>query len=162
MTNSNEQITGRIVALMQADDSTDAPQDSVTWAKNIFRARAAEPKTSLVQKIMAVLQADLSPQRAAFGERSAATGQARQMLFDAGNNNLDLRIKENENGWEIHGQILGDGFAGGTIELSGDETYQAAINEMSEFKFTGVVKGNYNVTANNGEIELSIEGLTVK
>jgi hypothetical protein len=160
MTISNNKITEQIIRLMQADDSVDAPRESLKGAKNIFRSRITEPKRSLAQKVMAVLRMDLSPQKAAFGERSGSAAQARQMLFEAGENSIDLRIREAENGWEIHGQILGAGFAGGTIELSNKEkSYTARATNESEFKLKGIARGKYNFAARNNERELLIEGL---
>lgn len=160
MKNSNRQITEMIQQLMQRDDSLDAAADSVNWAKNLFRARAAEPKVSLVKKVLAVLQIDLSPQRAAFGERSAGAGAARQMLFDAGENSIDLRIRGSKGVFEIHGQILGTGFAGGEVELTGEGmSFKPRLSETSEFKLAGISAGNYTLTARNDEKELVIEGL---
>ena len=160
MANSNNKTTDHIIRLMQTDDSLDTPQDSIKWAKNIFRSRAAEPKASLMQKIVAVLQMDLSPQKPAFGERSAGAMQARQMLFEAGENSIDLRIKEVKGGWEIHGQILGVGFAGGTVELAGDKkNYKAELTETSEFKLAGLQRGTYILKCRSGETELLVEGL---
>ena len=93
--NSEKQILEEIINLMMKDDSADAPEDAVKWSKNLFRTRAAaEPKKSLVQKVLAILQMDLAPNKAAFGERSAGTAQERQMLFQAGESNaVDLRIR---------------------------------------------------------------------
>ena len=160
MKNSNRQITELIQQLMQRDDSLDAPAGSVNWAKNLFRARAAEPKRSLVEKVLAVLQIDLSPQRAAFGERSAGAGAVRQMLFDAGENSIDLRIRGSKGVFEIHGQVLGMGFAGGEVELAGAGTsFKARLNETSEFKLAGIAAGSYTFTAGSDEKELVIEGL---
>ena len=159
MKNSNRQITELVQQLMQRDDSLDAPADSVNWAKNLFRARAAEPKISLVKKVLAVLQIDLPPQRA-FGERSAGAGAVRQMLFDAGENSIDLRIREVRGVFEIRGQILGTGFAGSEVELVGAaKSLKAGLSETGEFKLAGLVAGNYSFTARNEEKELAIEGL---
>ena len=61
---------------------------------------------------------DLSPNKAAFGERSASATQVRQMLFGAGENSIDLRIIENEKGLlTMHGQILGEGFENAFVKL---------------------------------------------
>ena len=57
--NSEKKIE-EIVRLMQRDDSMDAPQESVKWAKNLFRGRIAESGTSFVRRVIAVLQMDLS------------------------------------------------------------------------------------------------------
>lgn len=159
---TNNQITEQILDLMRRDDSVDAPGDSVKWAKNIFRSRIAEPKATLAQKIIAVLQMDIAPNRPAFGERSGGAGQARQMLFDAGDNGIDLRIAATDGIFEIRGQILGEGFAAGSIELRSDNRrYEATVNDMSEFELTGVVTGVYSFTARSGEKELTIEGLEI-
>ncbi len=141
---------------MQTDKSSDAPQNAINWSKNIFRTRAASPKKSFVEKVFAVLQMDLSPNKAVFGERSASASNARQMLFEAGENSIDLRIKETGKGLEIHGQILGKGFANATVKLGEFET---KANEMSEFKFTSVSNGKYDLNLQSGEREIVIEAL---
>jgi hypothetical protein len=157
--NSEKQILNEIITLMQRDESTDAPQNAIQWSKNLFRTRAAQPAKSFVQRILAVLQMDLSPNQAAFGERSAGTGEARQMLFEAGENKIDLRIKEDEKDFSIKGQILGEGFANSTIKLGGFET---KTNELSEFSFTGVPHGKYDLTLQSNETEITIENLEIK
>jgi hypothetical protein len=154
--NSNDELINRIIHLMQTDNSADAPADSVKWAKNIFRTRAAEPKKSLVQKILAVLQMDLSGAQAAFGERSATLSQTRQMLFQAGDNGIDLRITEDENGFHVQGQILGEGFDNCTVLL---DDFQATANELSEFKFTEIPAGEYDLVLRTTEREIEIAGL---
>lgn len=154
---SQEDYLNKIVYLMQTDRSEDAPQDSVKWAKNIFRVRQSEPKKSLVQKVLAVLQMDLSPDKAAFGERSASASQSRQMLFTAGENGIDLRISETENGkLNIQGQILGESFANCVVKLGEFETKS---NELSEFKFDGIPAGNYDLIFETDETEIVIQNL---
>ena len=159
MTNENENLINKIVSLMETDSSVDAPTDAIKWAKNIFRTRAVEPKKSLVQKVLAVLQIDLSPNKAAFGERSASGAQARQMLFQAGDNSIDLRIAETEKGFNLRGQILGEGFANCTIKFGEFETVS---NQLSEFSFTEIPNGKYNLTLQTNETEIVIEDLEIK
>ncbi|MEO6590245.1 MAG: hypothetical protein ABIP06_13180 [Pyrinomonadaceae bacterium] len=159
--NSNEDFLNKIVYLMQTDKSEDAPQDAVKWAKNIFRTRAAaEPKKSFAQKVLAVLQMDLSPDKAAFGERSASATQVRQMLFGAGENSVDLRITETEKGFlNIHGQIVGEGFANCTVRLGESKT---TANDLSEFKFTGISAGNCDLIFQTDKTEIVIENLNLR
>lgn len=159
MKNSNLQLNEQILRLMQRDDSADAPQDQLKWAKNLFAARSAVKSSSLVKRVMAVLQIDLSPGKAAFGERSAGAGQARQMLFDAGENSVDLRVKGVKGGFDIHGQILGDNLAGGEAKI-GDAAVE--ISETGEFRFKGLAAGTYTLTATGAETEITIEGLELK
>lgn len=151
--NSDKSIE-RIIYLMQTDDSVDAPQDAIRRSKNIFRTRA--PKPTLVEKVLAVLQIDLAPNKAVFGERSASVSQARQMLFEAGENALDLRITETERGMKIRGQILGGGFESALIKI-GD--HQTRSNEMSEFKFEELPKGVYKMILRSGVREILIEDI---
>jgi hypothetical protein len=154
---SQEDFLNKIVYLMQTDKSADAPQDSVKWAKNIFRSRVSEPKKSLVQKVLAVLQMDLSPDKAASGERSASASQTRQMLFAAGENAIDLRIGETEKGkLNIQGQILGESFANCTVKLGEFET---RANELSEFKFDEIPARNYDLIFEADETEIVIQDL---
>lgn len=153
MNKTNDQDLEQIVRLMQTDKSYDAPQDAIRWSKNIFRSRVAEPKKSAVEKILAVLQMDLSPNRAAFGERSASTAQARQMLFQAGETGIDLRIKHTEQGWNVQGQILGGDFENCAVQLGEFET---TANELCEFKFTNVPAGKYDLSLRGKESEIVV------
>ena len=159
--NRDENLINKIVRLMQTDDSQDAPQDAIQWSKNIFRTRAAaEPKKSFAQKVLAVLQMDLSPDKAAFGERSASASQARQMLFRAGENGLDLRIKTAEKGFALRGQILGAGFENAAVVISNREnSFETQANEISEFAFEEIPAGKYDVRLQKGEREIVVEGL---
>src|SRR5436190_23459196 len=118
MNNENEDLLNKIVHLMQTDQSADAPADSIKWTKNLFRTRAAAPKRFLGQKVLAVLQMDLAPHKAAFGERSATSSETRQMLFSAGEHRIDLRIAKVKRGLTISGQILGEGADRAEIRLT--------------------------------------------
>ena len=159
MSKTNDQDINNIISLMQTDKSVDAPQDAIRWSKNIFRARIAEPKKSVVERVLAVLQMDLSPNRAAFGERSASATQARQMLFRAGETSIDLRIKQTEKGFNVEGQILGEDFANRAIKLGEFET---TANELSEFKFTGVPAGKYDLSLRGNEREIVVGEIVIE
>jgi hypothetical protein len=162
MNNHEEKILDHIVRRMHEDTSIDAPADAIKYVKNLYRTRAVETG-SLVKRILAVLKMDLAPDRAAFGERSAADGQARQMLFEAGDNAVDLRIKAVGKHFEVHGQILGDGFDNGSIEIASSlKTITTEIDEMSEFNFPEVPAGDYNITISGHRKEIVIEEVTVR
>ena len=152
----SERQINRIINLMQTDDAADAPPDAIRWAQNLFAARAAAPKKSVVQRILAVLQMDLSPNKAAFGERSASASKARQMLFQAGENALDIRISPAGKGFNLHGQILGAGFANAVVRIGEFETI---ADETSEFRFADVPGGKYNLSFQSGEKEIVIENI---
>ena len=157
MNNAHEQKLEHIISRMQSDRSIDAPADVLKYARDLFRTRVAEP--TLLQRFVAVLKADLAPNRAAFGERSAAGGAARQMLFDSGENAIDLRVTAVENGFDIRGQVLGGGFDGGAV-LIGDAV--SAIDEMGGFRFASIAAGEYVLTVRGETSEIVIEGLILK
>ncbi len=161
MKNTEEKI-GHIISRMLADKSVDAPQDAIQYAKNLYRTRAAVPKASLIQRIKAVMQVDLAPNRAAFGERSASGAQARQLLFDAVENAVDLRVTAVESGFDIRGQVLGDGFENGEIEIAGEEySFDAKIDQASGFKFSIPSAGKYDITIRSNKGEIVIEKVKI-
>ncbi len=164
MKNNNEDLIDRIVYLMERDDARDAPAESVKWAKNLFRARAAEPKKSLADRVRAVLTLDLAPNKAVFGERSSggATQQARQMLFAAGAASVDLRVAKTKKGRAVRGQILGAGFAGAEITLASEKShYNVRADEMSEFFFPEIAVGTYEATIKGETGEIIIERIEI-
>jgi hypothetical protein len=163
MNGIEEQKLEHIIKRMQADSAVDAPADAIHYAKNLFRARMTEPAKSVFERVLAVIKMDLAPNRAAFGERSAGQGQARQMLFDTGDNAIDLRIKAVDKGFDIRGQILGSGFENGEVEIAyGDQTYTATASETSEFRLTNIPAGKYGLSIRGGEKELYIEELILQ
>ncbi len=160
MSKTGDQELNRIIRLMQPDESNDAPPDAIRWSKNIFLSRAATPKKSFVERVTAVLLMDLSPTQAAFGERSGSASQARQMLFQAGDASVDLRIRQaDEKGSNVRGQILGEGFANCTVKLGEFETMS---NEISEFKFANIPGGKYALSFQSLEKEIVIKDIEIE
>jgi hypothetical protein len=151
----------KIVNLMKTDEAKDAPADLLVWTKNIFRSKIAEPKKSILQKIFAVLEMDLSPNTAAFGERSASS-PTRQLFYKADEIGISLRISKDENELNLMGQILGDGFDNCEIELQNNQTsISVGSNEMSEFRMSKIPFGNYDLFIRNVETELVIENVNL-
>lgn len=132
--NSNEDFLNKIIYLMQTDKSEDAPQDSVKWAKNVFRVRAAEPKQSFAQKVLAVLQIDFSKNQPAFGERFSGSKTSKQIFVEAGKYAVDLRIEKSGKSWNLRGQIFGDIPPKSILRFEGhDSVFETEIDEFSEF-----------------------------
>jgi|SRR5690606_6058846 len=157
--NSQENIK-KIAELIERDSSVDAPQDSIKWAKNMFRTRVPAGSPSAMRRIIALLQVDLLPGRQVFGERSAGATQARQMLFQADDAAVDLRITDQGKSLSIRGQVIGDGFENAEASVSGDTgTSSASLNENSEFEFTGIKKGILHLTITSKISEIVIEEL---
>ena len=121
-----------------------------------------QPAKSVLERVMAVLRVDLAPNRAAFGERSTGEGQARQMLFESGDNAVDLRIRATDKGFEVRGQVLGSGFANGEIEILGPKkTIHANLTEVSHFDVAGLKAGYYSVSIKGNDKEIFIDQLVL-
>ena len=160
MNDLKEKRLDEIIRLMETDDSVDAPKDSITWAKNLYRTRQTDP--SLITRLVATLQMDLSPGKAAFGERSGSTGTARQMLFNAGENAIELRVLPEASKAQLQGQVLGEGFSGAELTLSGSDIFRrTVIGELSEFEMADVPKGYYTLTIRSSEKEIVIEDVDI-
>jgi len=159
MIKSNEQKLDHIINRMANDHSVNAPADAITYAKNLYRTRSSAAQPSAFRRIMAVLQLDLAPNKAAFGERSVSGVQARQMLFKAGDNAVDLRINTGREKFHIRGQILGSGFdSGSEAELaSRDMKVRAKLDANGGFTFAGLGSGEYGLTIQNTDTEIVVE-----
>ena len=127
---------GHLTALMRADTSEDAPAELVASVVRMFRAhRARAEEPGLLRRLVAALTFDSSGLRPAFGVRSGQAAPARQMLFGAGDYDVDLRLAPGGEGWTVSGQVLGP-CKGGEVELldaEGATAARATLNELCEF-----------------------------
>lgn len=158
-----DQRIDHILRRMLADRTEDAPAGAVKWAKNLYRMRAVERPAGLFQIIKAAMTVNIAPGELAFGERSGGAGQAQQMLFEAGDHAIDLRIKASGGTVEVRGQVLGTGFDNAEVTLDGpDRSFTATTDEQSTFTFQGVVPGDYGMTISGEAAEIIIEQLTLQ
>ncbi|MFT3743500.1 MAG: hypothetical protein QM785_04315 [Pyrinomonadaceae bacterium] len=159
---SSEEKLEHIIKRMQADTSIDAPSDALRYAKNLFRSVAIAPQPSLLKRIIAVLSVDLAPNQAAFGERSGAEGQPRQVLFDADEYAIDMRIKPAADGFSLRGQVLGYGFENGVVELTAtDGSVIDKLDEFSEFTLKNIKPGEYSMIVRGTATEIFVEKFTL-
>ena len=152
----------QVLELMRTDTSTDAPRDVLAYAINIFSDRKQSQSPSLMRKIVAALSFDsnqnLSP---AFGVRSAGAA-TRQLIYAAENSDIDLRISAADDRWTVAGQVLGEGCAGGRVDIEGQNVIEtAAINDLCEFALPPVSPGSYTLRLRYGNAEVEISPLTL-
>jgi hypothetical protein len=156
---------GRVTQLMRADSSEDAPRDAIFNAVRMFRSRpAAENAPGILRRIVAALTFDSSALAPAFGVRSGQSAPARQLLFSAGDFDVDLRLASGGEGWTVSGQILGP-CSGGEVELG--EAGQAArssiaLNDLCEFTLPPVPEGSYALRLRLGDMEVEIPDLSLR
>lgn len=152
----------KILDLMAADNSFDAPADSVKWAQNLFAGRALDRKPSVLQKIKAALSVELAPGRPAFGERSAAASMVRQLLFNAEDNGIDIRLSKSRKTFELRGQILGGDFEGANVNLCGEKiSLDTIVDESLEFKFSKLPAGIFSLTIQTKDKQIVIDTLEI-
>src|SRR5215208_1219124 len=156
---------GHLSALMRADASEDAPPELVASVVRMFRARRAEgEQPGLLRRLVAALTFDSSSLRPAFGVRSGQAAPARQLLFSAGDFDVDLRLAQGPEGWTVSGQVLGP-CRGGEVELvaaDGPTAARAALNELCEFTLPPRPEGSYALRLRLDEAEVEIPGLSLK
>ena len=111
-----------VIGVMRSDRTEEVPSHVIQRAERLLRQRRPIPtperQPSLPQRILAVLRFD-SFQQPAFGLRSGKP-IARQLLFSAGDSDIDLRIAPSNGDWQITGQVLGP-TAGGQATLIGSQ-----------------------------------------
>lgn len=123
----------KAIKLMRDDNSHDAPQTAFNFAVNLFRTRRQfAPKRT----IAAILKLNLSNSAPAFGERSGGVFDERQMLFAAGEFDIDVRVRSVENGFAVRGQILGELNDNCFLRFQNQEfKLETAIDEHGTFAF---------------------------
>ena len=158
---------GHLAALMRADTSEDAPAALVSDVVRMFRARraTAEPEPGLLRRLVAALTFDSSSLTPAFGVRSGQAAPARQLLFSAGDLDVDLRLAQGPEGWTVSGQVLGP-CTGGEVELvgaDGSTSARASLNELCEFTLLPPTpEGSYTLRLRLDGAEVEIPELNLK
>jgi anti-sigma factor RsiW len=157
---------GHLTALMRADTSEDAPAELVASVVRMFRARRAQDEQpGLLRRLVAALTFDSSSLRPAFGVRSGQAAPARQMLFSAGDLDVDLRLAPGGEGWTVSGQVLGP-CTGGEAELvdaEGATAARATLNELCEFTLLPpAADGTYALRLRLVDAEVEIPELSLK
>lgn len=151
----------RMIAAMRADNSVDAPPAVIARAVSLFRPRAVEPAPSLRQRLLALLTFESTPLTPAFGLRSAES-TTRQMIFAAGDYDIDLRVTPTAAGWQLAGQVLGPDAGSGVATLVIDgATVTAPLDANATFTFPALPAGQGALTLHCADIELVIEALPI-
>jgi len=141
---------------MQTDTSQDAPGRAIKAAVDAFRA-TIKPQSTM-RRVMAALKFDSLNLSPAFGLRSAAQPE-RQLIFSAGDNELQLQVSSSGEEWKVEGQVLGP-CSGGHVEMRGEvSTVEADLNPLCEFALPPAASGSYTLILQLAEAELYIPDL---
>ncbi len=147
----------KTVSLMRANELEEAPPWAIARVTSLFKPRAKQA-VSLFERITALLKFDSQQLMPAYGVRSAAATE-RQMLFAAGERELQLQLARANDEWIVSGQILGD-CEGGEIEIKNSSlSKQTALNQLCEFTLPQVPAGTYSLTLRLNHIEIEVPNL---
>lgn len=149
----------KVFHLMRTDASEPAPRAALARVVGLFGARAAEEKPSAVRRLLAALSFDSAQLTPAFGLRSGQPA-ARQLLYTAGERDLDLRVQAGGAGVVVSGQVLGEECGGGRVELQGAGAAVAAhLNAQCEFALPPVPAGTYTLRVRMSDAEVEVSAL---
>ncbi len=149
----------RTIELMRSDRGELPPPQVTARAKRLIR-QVARP-ASLRQRLTAHLQFDSAHAPLAFGMRSAAAGP-RQLVFDAGDYTIDLRLRPAGAQLSLQGQVLGTP-ALGSAQLSGaGASYAAELNSTSSFAMPPVQPGSYTLILALDTVDITIPDLQLE
>jgi hypothetical protein len=141
----------------------DAPPTVIQRAVDLFQNKPMPTPllSGLRRQIRAILHFDRAGLAPAFGIRSGTAG-ARQLLFHADADKIDLRIEPAGQTWIISGQILGESAGGGTVALLGDaRNSESVLNEMSEFILPPVQAGMYTLVFHLKEVDVEVSEIGI-
>ena len=153
----------KVIGLMRSDKAEDAPRDVIHLAVSQFNARARKPEKSLVRTILAALSFDSAQMTPAFGVRSGGQPETRQLLYRAGDTDLDIRVASSDDRWVVSGQVLGaEDLSEGSIELEGEGAQVASsLNDLSEFTLPPVPTGSYTLRLRLMSMEIEVPGFNL-
>lgn len=148
----------RVVGLMRADNGFDPPPTVRVRAANLISRSARLPATRT--RIAGALRFDSRTQPLAFGIRSGITA-VRQLLFNAGERDIDLRVTPSGERFVVAGQVLGPEEPG-MVALRGEATTaEAQLNALAEFVLPPVPAGKYILVLALESAEVVIDDLDV-
>jgi hypothetical protein len=109
---------------------------------------------------MAVLRFDSRQTPLSAGVRSGETS-ARQLIFSAGEFELDLRLTPSNGRWAVEGQLLGPVTDGSVLLLSPESTHQTKLNELSEFRFNAVHGNRYTLQVQLDNVAITVPDVEI-
>lgn len=149
----------RIIGLMRADTSEDAPPAVIARARLLFRPRVTPAPTGR-RRIPALVHFDSRQRPLALGMRSGQPA-ARQLLLKAEDYDLDIRIIPAGTTWQVFGQLLGPDVSG-QIELQGNAgLVRAELNDLGEFSLPPTSPGIYTLILRLAKLEVELLQLEI-
>lgn len=151
-----------LVQQLQADADYEPPSELVQWGVNLFQPISQPSVGAKIRKVIASLIFDTFDQPMTAGVRGVGT-PARQLLFRAGDVDVDVKIESMEANDRISlvGQVLSTNsvFFENTpvkLESHGMVRYRTLTNVVGEFFFEEVPKDTYHLSVDLPEGQVTL------
>ena len=154
----------QIVALMRSDAASqqleEPPMHVAQRAARLLSQHAPPPR-----RLFAALRFDSAAQPLAAAGVRALDPPGRQLVFSAGDYDLDLRLSQST-GEQVHtlqGQVLGPCAGSGRVALeSPSVVLEARLDELCQFDLHAVPSGTYTLTVYLPEVSIEIGGVNLR
>ncbi|HKV42498.1 MAG TPA: hypothetical protein VJX67_25075 [Blastocatellia bacterium] len=159
----------RVCALATSDDTIEPPSWILKRALRLFDERRKPGLATRIGELAASLIFDSQAKPSLGGVRSTE-GECRQLLYRAGDYNIDVQIGETSPSTvEILGQVLREGDTGFQsvaalpLELfvAGQPIHAVKTNQLGEFNLRDVSQGEYELRITAREGSIIVSGLPV-
>ena len=144
------------------DPSPSEPAGMLARARSLLGGRSTRQARSRIQQLFGTLRFDSARMKPEFGTRANAKSGPRQLVFDAGSFEIELRAMQVGQAWSVSGQVLGPTDAtSGHVRMVGPRTMvRSRLSELLEFNLTPVPAGTYKLEVQVGnDANLAINSL---
>jgi hypothetical protein len=165
----NQRWLSQILNLAATDESFDFPEDVIQWSVAQFKA-ASSTAPSRMQILAKLVFDNLLPAQAMEVRSTAPPAGIRQMLYNAGNYDVDIRIEQlpDLNSFHLIGQIMAAENTGAQLEglivrLTGGASDASAVTDArGMFHLRSIKPGEYDLSINLPEGDLVINAITCR
>ena len=155
----------KTIGLMQSDSLEEIPPHIYERTLDLFNQRPLAVKTekkSVVKKIFGIIESTTSGFTPAFGLRSGQPEFIQQFKLSADEFDVNLQISQKEESFRVFGELFSRIIANTAILQNGPTILTASINDLGEFSFTNVKKGDYQLIVVLSEIaEIEFPEITI-
>jgi hypothetical protein len=161
--NKQQQEFSQLIHYLQQDSTFEPPAGLVQWGEELFQPLLQAPKAGRIRRIIAALVHDTLDQPMLAGVRRAGIRPPRQLVFRAGDVDVDVRIETTEanNRISLVGQVLSntERFFDNTpvkLESHGVVRYKTVTNPVGEFSFEELPKDTYHLSVDVPEGQITL------
>lgn len=153
----------QLIQCLQQDAAFEPPAELVQWGQDLFQPLLQPAKVGRIRRIIAALVHDTFDQPMLAGVRRSGVRPPRQLVFRAGDVDVDVRIEMTEvnNRISLVGQVLSntERFFDNTpvkLESHGVVRYKTVTNPVGEFSFEELPRDTYHLSVDVPEGQITL------